>query len=58
VDNKVDNVTEIKLPTLTCKRCGHDWHPKKQSMPTVCPGCNSPYWNKERLFKSKGAEND
>lgn len=32
-----------------CFRCGHSWRPKNiNKMPTVCPKCKSPYWNKPR----------
>jgi len=38
----------MKLPELLCKRCGHTWYPRKNTLPTVCPKCTSPYWNKDR----------
>lgn len=37
----------LPLPVLHCKRCGHDWIPKKPRYPRVCSKCKSPYWNKE-----------
>jgi len=30
-----------------CLRCGHEWA-TRQEMPTICPKCKSPYWDKER----------
>ena len=38
----------IKLPTLKCLRCGHEWIPRTSRMPKTCPnkGCNSPYWDR------------
>ena len=42
------SMTKIKLPYLFCKRCFHQWIPRSQELPKVCPHCNSPYWNKER----------
>jgi len=39
--------------TCRCKRCEHRWMPKKASKPTVCPKCNSPYWDKERTRKAE-----
>ena len=38
---------------FTCERCGHEWIPKKawaegDPLPTVCPKCKSPYWNRAR----------
>lgn len=37
------------LPSLYCKRCKHTWFPRSLKKPKVCPKCNSPYWNKERI---------
>lgn len=38
-----------------CERCGHEWIPRDDSrLPTVCPKCKSPYWNRKR--KNKGKE--
>lgn len=31
-----------------CTRCKYEWIPKTERPPKFCPGCNSPYWNKER----------
>lgn len=43
----------IFLKTVTayrCDRCGNEWLPRKNGapLPTVCPKCKSPYWNKPR----------
>ena len=37
-----------RLPTLTCLRCGHEWHPKSNRRPVRCARCKSPYWDRER----------
>src|SRR5262245_61062019 len=31
-----------------CKRCKNEWYGKLEN-PKVCPKCNSPYWDKDRL---------
>ena len=41
-------MADFKLPVLTCKRCGHQWFPRKPDLPVQCPNCKSPYWNRER----------
>lgn len=41
----------MNLPTHSCKRCGHKWHPRTDKMAKNCPKCNSPYWNRERESK-------
>jgi len=28
-----------------CERCPHEWIPRSDELPTVCPKCKSPYWN-------------
>lgn len=40
-------VDPIELPTFTCKRCGHNWVPRKATFPVRCAKCDSPYWNRE-----------
>jgi len=36
-----------------CERCEHEWIPRKpwsagEPLPTVCPKCKSPYWNRPK----------
>jgi predicted Zn-ribbon and HTH transcriptional regulator len=45
----------IRLPTLTCKRCGHKWVPRT-SDPGACPKCHSPHWNKALAKKGEKAK--
>jgi len=42
---------KIILKRYTCKRCNHNWLPRSEEKPMVCPKCNSPYWDKERVKK-------
>lgn len=49
---------DIILPTLSCNRCNHEWIPRANKLPEVCPHCNSPYWNKERRQKMKKEKDD
>lgn len=37
------------LPTYTCSRCNHTWHPRTDNRPEVCPKCKSPYWDRPRI---------
>lgn len=43
---------KIEVDGFECERCNHKWIPRKgdklKEEPIVCPGCNSPYWNKPR----------
>lgn len=35
-----------------CCRCGHIWAPRNnKNIPTVCPKCKNPYWNKQRKIR-------
>jgi rubrerythrin len=33
-----------------CERCGHEWIPRGDRPPDVCPSptCKSPYWDRPR----------
>jgi len=44
---------EVFLPSYTCLRCGHKWHPRTDKKPNACPNikCHSPYWNVPRRTK-------
>lgn len=46
--------SELKLPHLTCLRCGHTWVPRQQ-VTHVCPNpkCHSPYWNTPRVLRGR-----
>lgn len=42
---------KIEVDGYQCLRCGHKWVPRVlrgNELPTICPKCKSPYWNKER----------
>ncbi len=50
-------VFEKTVWAFRCERCGHEWIPRKpwgegKPLPTVCPKCKSPYWNKPRKEKA------
>ena len=47
----------LKLPTLTCLRCGYSWFPRSTQLPKVCPNrkCKSPYWNRKRRTLKQNA---
>jgi len=36
---------KIEVEGYKCERCGHEWIPRKNNYPIVCPKCKSPYWN-------------
>jgi len=44
-------IKKIIISSLTCKRCGYSWIPRKVEIPITCPSCRSPYWNKEKRIK-------
>lgn len=55
---------EIKCPycqrkfelNFKCKRCSHEWTPRSNKPPRVCPKCKSPYWDRERIRLVKKGE--
>jgi len=38
----------IKKKGFKCEKCGHEWVPRNEETPIICPRCKSPYWNKPR----------
>ena len=43
---------KIELEGFRCARCGHEWIPRKDEAPRVCPRCKSPFWDHERTLLS------
>lgn len=50
-----------KIKVLVCDRCKHEWTPRKDEIPEICPQCKSRFWNineikddkiKKRLWKN------
>lgn len=39
-------IEKIMVYKCRCERCEHVWITRDDRMPTVCPKCKSPYWNK------------
>ena len=48
-------VAIIKINGYACERCNHEWVPRSKidELPTICPKCKSPYWNKLRQTDKK-----
>jgi predicted Zn-ribbon and HTH transcriptional regulator len=49
-------MTEITMKGFQCDRCGHQWVPREEVYPRVCPKCKSPYWDKPRKIQGKKRE--
>lgn len=45
-------IGEVLLPGCRC-RCGHEWLPRKNEKPDVCPKCKSPRWDKPYVDKNR-----
>ena len=46
---------QLQVWGFRCERCGHEWVPRRDEEPRVCPKCKSPYWNRPRkAVASKG----
>jgi hypothetical protein len=39
---------------FVCERCEHEWYPRNEGEPKVCPKCKSPYWDTPRQKPKKG----
>lgn len=46
----VRGMAKVKLEVwgYRCERCQHEWVPRAEVEPKVCPKCKSPYWNTPR----------
>lgn len=45
---------KVTLEGFQCERCKHIWLPRtKDEIPTICPKCKSPYWNKPRKISKE-----
>ena len=45
-------MAKVRIPTLTCLRCGHQWIPRVADV-RLCAVCKSPWWNDPRPKKKK-----
>jgi hypothetical protein len=41
----------MEVARCKCLRCNHEWMPRSEQKPTVCPKCNSPYWDKPKTIQ-------
>jgi len=44
---------KIQVEGFECERCKHQWIPRGNENPAVCPKCKSPYLNKPRKREKK-----
>lgn len=42
---------KVMIEGFQCERCKHIWTPRSkiEGIPTICPKCKSPYWNKPKI---------
>jgi predicted RNA-binding Zn-ribbon protein involved in translation (DUF1610 family) len=46
----------IEIEGLRCTRCGHEWVPRRDWHPFVCPRCKSPFWDREHMMRGFRAD--
>lgn len=44
---------KVQLWGYRCERCQHEWLPRGEFEPKVCPKCKSPYWDRPRKLQAK-----
>lgn len=44
---------KMKLPHYKCLRCQHEWIPRKEDYPRMCPECKSVRWDKPKKDNSQ-----
>lgn len=42
----------ITILGYRCERCSHEWAPRRDVEPRVCPKCKSPYWDRPRSART------
>jgi rubrerythrin len=47
---------ERTVTFYVCERCGHEWYPRGDEEPRVCPKCKSPYWDRPRQERKNAKE--
>jgi len=55
MSTKKKGALPYRLPTLRCKRCKHEWHPRSNHRPVRCGKCKSPYWDREPVMATEEA---
>lgn len=40
-----------------CERCDHEWIPRAERTPTICPKCKTPYWDRPRERPRRQTDN-
>lgn len=54
-DPPLPGMVRVTLWGHRCGRCNHEWVPRDRCrMPSVCPKCKSPYWNRPRKLSRYG----
>ena len=44
------------VPLIGCRcRCGHEWLPREDERPRVCPKCKSANWDRPKRWTNKKA---
>jgi predicted Zn-ribbon and HTH transcriptional regulator len=49
-------MAKVQLWGFRCERCEHEWLPRGDKEPRVCPKCKSPYWDRPRQHKKPGGD--
>lgn len=44
------------MKKLRCKRCQHEWWPRSDKEPQLCPACKSRKWDQKIKLKTEESE--
>lgn len=55
VSDKGKPIGKVLLPGCRC-RCGHEWLPRGDETPRVCPKCKSPNWDRPKQVRRKPSD--
>lgn len=46
---------KVSVWAYRCERCGHQWLPRGELTPKICPKCKTPYWDRPRRARRPSA---
>ena len=49
----IESKIQIIKEGCRCRKCNHEWIPRKEGRPELCPSCHTPYWDHVREEKKK-----
>ncbi len=49
-------ITNYAIIKVKCQKCGHEWYPRKEKRPQLCPNCKCLKWDNYQPQKKKAKQ--